>query len=71
MIHVLTLVRALGVEWTRAEQEQRLFSLCIQVQATLAQRHGRAYHTTHVSQVPATYGAEAKELVREILPQIG
>ena len=60
---ILELVQQLGVQWTRSEQERRLFALCVQVQATLRERHGDAYHTPDVSQVPEGYVHEAKEIV--------
>ena len=64
---IIALVKGLGVTWTRGEQERRLFPLCVQVQAQLAARHGPAYHTPHISQVPETYCAEAKEMLGALL----
>lgn len=68
---IAALVQQLGVTWTRAEQERRLFALCVHVQATLSQRHGATYRTPDVGVVPATYTAEVKEMLGEILPEIG
>lgn len=65
---ILELVQQLGVQWTRSEQERRLFALCVQVQAALAQRHGEAYTTADVSQVPAAFVDEAKEIIGAQFP---
>ena len=64
---ILALVQAVGVEWTRAQQERRLFHLCVHVHAMLMERHGKAYDTSDVGQVPERYADEAKEIVREKL----
>lgn len=68
---ILTLVQQLGVQWTRGEQERRLFPLCVQVQAELLRRHGATYRTPDVSQVPEMYEAEVKEMLRAEFLQSG
>ena len=70
-MRVLTLVQQLGVQWTRSEQERRLFPLCVQVQAELMRRHGDTYRTPDVSQVPEAYTEEAKEIIGAELLQSG
>ena len=65
---ILTLVQALGVQWTREEQERRLFPLCVQVQAELWRRYGARYTTADVSQVPEAYELEAKEIIGAEFP---
>ena len=65
---ILALAQAVGVQWTRREQERRLFHLCVQVQARLAERHGAAYRTPDVSRVPEAYQDEAKEIIGAEFP---
>lgn len=68
---IVALLREMGVQWTRNEQERRLFPLCVQVQARLHERYGVAYQTTSVSQVPDAYMEDVKEMMGEILSQVG
>lgn len=54
------------VTWSRVERERRLFSLCVQVQATLMTRYP-GYQTTSQHEIPAALAAEAETLIKEIL----
>lgn len=63
MVRILALVKACGVQWSRQEQERRLFPLCVHVQAVLMERHGRNYTTCEVGLVPDEYVDEVKEII--------
>jgi hypothetical protein len=54
------------VQWSQAEREQRLFHVCVQVQAALITRYP-GYQTTSVHVVPDAVVDEVKEMLKEIL----
>ena len=62
---IWTLVEPL-VTWTPTERQQRLFHVCVQVQARLMARYPD-YHTVTPQTVPDALAEEVKEIVYAIL----
>lgn len=63
---IWTLLQDLGIRWTPAQREQRLFPVCCVVQATLSARHP-GYTTPGVHDVPRALVEETREIIRQIL----
>jgi hypothetical protein len=69
MVRIWDLLQPL-VAWSLHERQQRLFHICVQVQAQLVARYP-GYQTPTVHTVPEAVVDEVEEMLRALLPQIG